>query len=112
MSLPLTGRNFAIEDLRSDVAWLRSQTRRRIGMKANRSQVGELEAEVDRLTLYVATLFRILVVEKVVSAEDLRNLLVRIDAEDGQVDGAYRGRDLVSGEERPEPANPFASLDQ
>jgi hypothetical protein len=111
MALPLTGPYFAINDLRADVAWLRQQTRRRFANKANRSKVEELEAAVDHLNLLIATLFRILVVEKLVDVGELRTLLDRVDAEDGQLDGAYRGLDPVSGQELAAAGNPFAGLD-
>ncbi|VTR97948.1 hypothetical protein [Tuwongella immobilis] len=97
------------QDLWSGVEWLRSHARRQINRKADRSKVEELEAQVDKLTLYVATLFRILVTEKIVSQEDLQKLLMRLDEEDGQVDGTYRGRDPITGEVLPE-SNPFADL--
>jgi len=109
----IPGAYFALQDLRDDVEWLRMQTRRRIAMKANRSEAEHLQDEIDHLRLYVATLFRILIAKRIMPLEDMRKLLVAIDAEDGQVDGAYpESRDVVTGQELPPEANPFAELDQ
>jgi hypothetical protein len=107
------GSYFAIQDLQDDVNWLRMQTRRRLALKGNRSEVEHLQDEIDHLRLYVATLFRILIAKQIMAPEDVRKLLVAIDAEDGQVDGAYpENRDPVTGQELPPDPNPFAELDQ
>jgi hypothetical protein len=105
------GQSIAIGDLQDDVEWLRSQTRRRIALKANRSEVEHLQEEIDHLRLYIATLFRILIARRIMTLEETRKLLVRIDAEDGQIDGAYpENRDPVTGQEQPPQTNPFAGL--
>jgi len=105
--------SFAIRDLQADVEWLRSQTRRRIGMKADRSEAERLQEEIDHLRLYIATLFRILIARRVVAQEDVRKLLVKIDAEDGQVDGAFSDtRDVVTGQELPPDESPFSGFNQ
>lgn len=104
------GGSFAIQDLRYDLEWLRDMTRRRLALKAGRSEAEQLREEIDHLRLYIATLFRVLIAKRVMTVEEVRKLLVAIDAEDGQVDGAYRGHDLVTGQELPPEESPFTGL--
>ena len=54
-------------------------------------ELQRLATENDELKLYVATIFRVLVSKKVVSQEELRDLIHAIDREDGQTDQAFRG---------------------
>ena len=57
-------------------------------------RVAQLERENDELRLYLAALIRHLTAKGVVNANDLREIVHAIDAEDGQVDGSYGGEML------------------
>lgn len=57
-------------------------------------ELQRLATENNELKLYVAALFRILVAQQIVTPEELRSLVQRIDAEDGTVDDAWAGRVL------------------
>ena len=82
----------SIEELRSEVAYQRRQTRFRIGksVKELAAQVQELQAESDSLKLYVVALIRIVAKHGLATPEELTALAEAIDGEDGQVDGANR----------------------
>lgn len=62
------------------------------------AQIQRLTSEVNELKLYIATIFRVLVSRKIISQDDLRNLIHIVDGEDGAVDGAYYGDTSAAGE--------------
>jgi hypothetical protein len=70
----------------------------------------DLQAQVDQLRLYVATLFQILIAHGVFTAAEVQQLMARLDASDGAADGGYQGRDVVTGAELPPEVNPFTGL--
>lgn len=82
---PLKDRRAALTDLR---ARLRASGRRDTALE---EQLVDAWAELVELRLYVATLCRALVRKGVVTADELRDLVAAVDAEDGVPDGAFRG---------------------
>jgi hypothetical protein len=88
-------------DLRDQKAALES-VRRRLKSdthtaKATDAELVELWSEVLDLRLFVATLFRLLIDRKFVTADELRSLVEAVDASDGTADGVYRGEVVPGG---------------
>ncbi|MGA1825689.1 MAG: hypothetical protein ACMUIP_13620 [bacterium] len=50
-----------------------------------------LESENDELRLYIAALTRLLIAKGMIKKEEIEQLASEIDAEDGNIDGGYRG---------------------
>ena len=50
-----------------------------------------LESENDELRLYVTALTRLLIAKGTIKKEEIEQLALEIDAEDGNVDGGYKG---------------------
>ena len=74
------------------------------------SDLEDLQAQVDQLRLYVATLFQILVAHGTFTAEEAKALMLKLDATDGKFDGSYSGHDVVTGKDLPPVENPFDNL--
>jgi hypothetical protein len=58
---------------------------------ANATTIAELRAENDELRLYLTALMRLLAAKRVVTREELEQIVAAIDAEDGESDGGRRG---------------------
>jgi hypothetical protein len=73
------------------------------------TDTASLQVEVERLRLYVETLFRLLVARGVFTAEEAQRLVGELEAAASASDGAAK-RDVVSGAELPPEENPFREL--
>ncbi len=86
------GQQLDLSDQRAEIDRLRSEIRRNRPAAPDASgQIRELEAENEELRLYLAAIVRILVSKRVVTADELKQVVDAIDAEDGSVDGKYSG---------------------
>jgi hypothetical protein len=52
----------------------------------------QLEDKIDELRLYLAAVVRLLIAKKIVTPEEMAQLIDVIDAEDGVRDGKYKGK--------------------
>ena len=50
-----------------------------------------LESENDELRLYIAALTRLLIAKGMIKKEEIEQLAHEIDAEDGNIDGGFKG---------------------
>lgn len=84
-----------IQEQKAAVQGLRKQLRNE-NTRANDvdEQLMQLWEENLDLKLYLATVFRLLVAKKLVSAEELRQWVEAVDAEDGSGDGVFGGEIL------------------
>ncbi len=87
------GQQLDLSDQRAEIDQLRNELRTaRVAGPAGPGPIRQLQQENDELRLYIAALVRILVNKRVVTAEELREVVEAIDAEDGTPDGRYEGR--------------------
>lgn len=92
-------------------AWVDAEgMRERSRQRMHSSDAESLQAQIDQLRLYVATLFQILIAHKAFTADEARALMERLDAADGTVGDGYQGRDVVTGAELPAEENPFSGI--
>ena len=86
------GQQLDLSDQRSEIDRLRSEIRQSRSASPDQSrQLEELQADNEELRLYLAAVVRILVSRGVVTAEEIKQLVEAIDAQDGSVDGKYSG---------------------
>ena len=83
-----------IEENRKDIDFLKRHSRAQhewnpFGTTPTYTQ--RLQQENDELKLYVAAIFRLLVSKGIATQNEIRNLVERIDAEEGAVDGRFEG---------------------
>ena len=86
------GNRLDIGDCEQDIVALRDQQRRQ--QMTDRSQdarIAALETDSAELTLYVASLVRLLVAKGVMSAEQFSRFVDIVDESDGSSDGKYGG---------------------
>jgi hypothetical protein len=83
-----------LSQLNNEVKQLKETARESKETDPVRSELNELRAANAELRLYVATLFRALVVKGIISREDLTKLVEETDAEDGKRDNAHSGKVL------------------
>ena len=82
-----------IADLRSEVDRLKNSPSAVSGDPL-RAELASLRLANSELKLYVATLFRVLILKGVIGHEELVKLVEQIDKEDGRSDRAYEGEIL------------------
>ncbi|MBL8799871.1 MAG: hypothetical protein JNM56_38675 [Planctomycetia bacterium] len=111
------GQQMDLEDQRAEIDQLKRSLRHRHAVPNNDSEIERLSAENDELKLYVAALYRLLIQKRIATPDEIRTLVEKVDAADGQADGAFRG-DVVPGrptavppESRTGGRNPFADLE-
>ena len=86
------GQQLDLSDQRSEIERLRNEIRRNRSAAPDPSrQLQELQAENEELRLYLAAIVRILVSKRVVTADELKQVVDAVDAQDGSVDGKYIG---------------------
>ena len=88
------GQQMDIEELRSGLRRMRRNAAAHSAISAQKQAevLQGLEAENAELKLYLAALVRLLVAKGVVSADELRQVVEAVDAEDGQADGRLDGK--------------------
>jgi len=69
-----------------------------------------LQSEIDRLRVYVTSLFQLLIARGVFTEEEAKRLVAELDPSTGETDEGYRDRDVVTGEKLPPQENPFRGL--
>jgi hypothetical protein len=84
------GQQLDISDQQNEIARLREELYRSRG-PAGTVDVARLQAENDELRLYLAALVRLLAAKGVVRADEIRQMVDAVDAQDGTRDGRYRG---------------------
>lgn len=110
------GQQMDLEEQRDEIDQLKRSLRTRHAFGNTDSEIARLSSENDELKLYVAALYRLLIQKRVATPDEIRTLVEKVDAADGQADGAFRG-DVVPGrptaarqEPRPGDPSPFADL--
>ena len=85
------GQQLDLSDQQREMEDLRDELRRMRSSQADATTLAELRAENDELRLYLTALMRLLATKGVVTREELEQIVVAIDAEDGEIDGGHRG---------------------
>jgi hypothetical protein len=86
------GNRLDIEDTERDISGLKREIRG--SFNKDMSQDRKIEAlitENAELKLYLASIVRLLASKNIISSSELNAMVEQIDAEDGRVDGRYRG---------------------
>jgi len=85
------GQQLDLSDQQREMDDLRDELSRMRRSEGNATTIAELRAENDELRLYLTALMRLLAAKGVVTREELEQIVVAIDAEDGEIDGGRRG---------------------
>ncbi len=85
------GQQLDIEDQRRDIDRLKRQLESKSAYSVEPADLQRLTAEINELKLYIATIFRTLVSKKIVTHDELRDLIEAVDLEDGKADQAFHG---------------------
>jgi hypothetical protein len=85
------GQQLDLSDQQREMDDLRDELSRMRRSEGNATTIAELRAENDELRLYLTALMRLLATKGVVTREELEQIVVAIDAEDGEIDGGRRG---------------------
>ncbi len=85
------GQQLDLSDQQREMDDMRDELRRMRSSQADATTLAELRAENDELRLYLTALMRLLASKGVVAREELEQIVVAIDAEDGEIDGGRRG---------------------
>jgi hypothetical protein len=85
------GQQLDLSDQQREMDDLRDELSRMRRSEGNATTIAELRAENDELRLYLTALMRLLATKGVVTREELEQIVVAIDAEDGEIDGGHRG---------------------
>jgi hypothetical protein len=86
------GQQLDLADQKAEIANLRAEIRRsRSSASGSTGLLEQVQAENDELRLYLAAVIRVLLAKRVVSIDELRQIVDAIDAEDGSVDGRFTG---------------------
>jgi hypothetical protein len=85
------GQQLDLSDQQREMDDLRDELSRMRRSEGNATTIAELRAENDELRLYLTALMRLLAAKGVVTREELEQIVVAIDAEDGEIDGGHRG---------------------
>lgn len=86
------GQQLDLSDQKAEIDRLRREIRdSRSAAPDPGRQLQELQADNEELRLYLAAVVRILVSRGVVTADEIRQIVEAIDAQDGCVDGKYSG---------------------
>jgi hypothetical protein len=88
--------------------WLEA-SQNRLQRRMHSTDTASLQAEVDRLRLYVETLFRLLLARGVFTVEEAQRLMTELEVASSGSDSAPE-RDVVTGAELPSQQNPFQEL--
>src|SRR5207249_3497528 len=86
--------NRKISQLHQEVTQLKQSARTSTDTDPVRRELEELRAANGELRLYVATLFRVLLLKGIIDRDSLARLVGAIDEEDGQRDNSYEGNVL------------------
>lgn len=86
------GQQLDLSDQKAEIERLRDELRQRRAATVDPSgQLTRLQQDIEELRLYLAALVRILVSKRAISAEELRQVVQIVDAEDGSADGRFTG---------------------
>ena len=86
------GNRLDIEDTERDIADLKREIRGAFQKDMSQDEkIGALIAENAELKLYLASVIRLLAAKDIISRSELRAVVQKVDAEDGNADGQYDG---------------------
>ena len=86
------GQQLDILDQKEEIDRLREEMLRSRSSGSGSAEVlDRLQAENDELRLYLAAVIRILLSKRVVTQDEMKQIVDAIDAEDGTVDGRFTG---------------------
>ena len=81
-----------LADQKAEIGNLRAElSRRRSSSYDSTQDINRLQAENDELRLYLAAIVRLLISKGIVTKGEMQQFVDVIDAEDGSVDGKYKG---------------------
>lgn len=86
------GQQLDLTDQKEEIDRLREEMlRSRSAGSGSTDALKRLQAENDELRLYLAAVIRILVSKRIVTQDEVQQIVEAIDAEDGTVDGKFTG---------------------